>query len=462
MRLDNPLPHSPEAERALLGAILLDPKLLAEVAAALKPSDFYVRHHAQTFAAMLELSDEGEIDALTVGRVMQARGELERVGGMAFLAELTHGLPRFASASRLIAQIREKSTLRALAHLGDQLLARAAEGDSDPSEIAAWADEKLQQLVTTQVDRGFRDFAAVGGDAVGLYERMYRNDTLTIPTGFPELDEGLQPDGTKVPNRALQGGGFSLTDLVIVAGQASFGKTSFALDVAVNAARAGFPVGFASLEMADTSLFMRAHSAESGVERWKMRSGIYEPDFRRLTMTAGGVAALPIFVADHVSSVEEFARRSRELVRREGVRLLVVDYLQLLTAEMRRGSRNDEVGSIARRLKLLALELRAPVIALSQLSRDHAKAGRKPELMDLRDSGEIEQHADTVIFLYGDRPEDGAVFREVKVKVGKQREGALFEAELVYNGSLQSFRCPPPSAALSYTAEQETEMLAKM
>jgi replicative DNA helicase len=461
MQLDNSLPHAPDAERSILGAILLDNRLLISVASALEPADFYVRAHLHVFAAMLELGDE-VISPISLGERLRARNLLEHIGGISFISGLTYGMPHFSSVRHYVELVREKSALRRLLHLGSQIAARAAEADAEVAELAAWADETLQSISAARAAAGFRPAAAVGDDALLNYERMYRNDVLTIPTGFPELDAGLQPDGTALPHRALHGGGFALTDLVIVAGQASFGKTSFALDVAVSAARAGFPVGFASLEMADTSLFMRVHSAESGVERWKMRSGIYEPDFRRLVQTASQVAALPLFIADHVSSVDEFARRARELVRREGVRLLVVDYLQLLTSEGRRGSRNDEVGSIARRLKLLALELKTPVIALSQLSRDHAKAARDPELMDLRDSGEIEQHADTVIFLYGDRPEEGATFRDVKVKVAKQREGALFKTEMIYNGSVQSFRCPPAEAPSAYTAEQEASMLGTM
>ncbi|MDQ3919321.1 MAG: replicative DNA helicase, partial [Acidobacteriota bacterium] len=292
MLLDSPLPHSAEDERAVLGLVMLDNRVLAEVAASLTPDDFYLRAHRLVFAAMLEIGD-GLIDPLTVAEVLRRRDLLEAAGGHSALAALTHGLPRFASAERFVKVMREKSALRALFHLGHELVTRAAEGDADPRSLLGWAGEAVDRLGEAHARSAgaFRHFDDVGEDAAQLYARMLRNDQLSVPTGFAELDE------------QLTGGGFGMTNLVIVAGRASHGKTAFALDVAMNAARNGFPAAVASLEMEDTSLFMRAHSAESGVERWKMRSGIYKSDFDRLVQTMARVRELPVYVADHVTSV---------------------------------------------------------------------------------------------------------------------------------------------------------------
>jgi replicative DNA helicase len=443
--LEQPLPHSIESERAVLGAILLDNRLLAQ--AQLAPDDFYARAHRDTFAAMHDIA-AGEINALTIAEVLRRRGVLEQVGGVSFLSELTHGLPLMKNLTPYIAVLREKSALRSLARFGNDLLTRSLEADSTPRDLLSWADEALSRVAEHRAATSFRDFEAISEDAAQGYARMFRGDELALPTGFVEIDENLT------------GGGFSFTDLIIIAGKASHGKTSFALDVAMNAAHAGLPAAIASLEMADTSLFMRAHSAESGVERWKMRSGIYEPEFRRLGQTLSAVGSLPLFIADHITTVEDFCRQARDVVKRKGVRLLAVDYLQLLTTNARHGTRNDEVGGIARKLKNLALELQTPVIALSQLSRDHDRNGREPELRDLRDSGEIEQHADTVFMLYGDKPEEGATFREVKVKCGKQREGKLFTSTLVFNGGLLTFR--KSADVRAYSPAQEGEMLGTM
>lgn len=431
----NEFPHSPEAERALLGSIFVSSEVLPEIADQITPADFYVSAYRQTYAAMLEVAENGlDLDPLIVANELRRREQLEAVGGVVFLASLLDGIPRVAfSLNQYVQLLREKSKLRRAIYTANEIINRASEPDAESSVVLTWADEQVskQSAASDKSNVGFRSFQQISQEAGERYDRYWRGVGDAIPTGFRELDAHLA------------GGGVAPTDVVIIAGTPGSGKTALGLDIAVNCARAGVPAAFVSLEMESTALFTRVVAAESGVARWKIKPGILESDFKRIEAQRGDLEGLPLYVDDSVATVVDLRRRARELVRRHGVKLLVVDYLQLLrpwAEDRRHGSRNDEVSEVSRSLKALARELRIPVIALSQLSRDHVKHNREPQLSDLRDSGQIEQDASTVLFVYGNDPEPGQSFYDRTIKCAKQREGALFKTELPFNGELITFR----------------------
>lgn len=425
------IPCAPEAERVVLGSAMIDGRHATTAVAELLPADFYELRHRQTFAAIASLvaEDYADINPLIVTARMRAEGTYTE-GTTSRLADLTYGLPVMVRLDPYIVMLREKRTLRELAKFASVMALRITEPDATSNEVASWAESRLAELTEAHKRSagGFRRYSEMADEMADRYARMFKNEVFTVPTGFPQIDANLT------------GGGFGLTNLVIVAGRASHGKTSFALDLAANAARAGFPAAVCSLEMERESLFIRSHSAEADVARWQIRSGIYQNEFHQLINTLDRMRSLDIHVADDVANVEDLCGKARRLVRQHGVRLVVVDYLQLLTTEERVGSRNNEVGGIARKLKNLALSLKVPVIALSQFSRDHDREGREPELRDLRDSGEIEQHADAVFLLFGDKPEENVTYRQVTVKCAKQREGKLFREELTFDGDRLTFR----------------------
>jgi len=433
-QLEQPLPSSPESERAVLGSILLDNSVLAEAQRLLLPEDFYSLAHRHVFTAMLLLdADSIEITTVLLAERLRAAETLDAVGGYSFIAELMHGLPHSRSIARYADLIREYSRKRWLLRFGQSVSFKAFDAEERASEIVAWADDRLfssRERWESGVSKGARSGNEMLDVQAARYRQFHRNISDAIPTGFAELDNNLT------------GRGLSRKRLTLLAARPSVGKTALALDIAANAAGAGHHVLFFSLEMSAEMMLDRLVSVASRVPRWHIQAGIADHAYKRIASALPDVCDLPITFDDSSRRITDIRRTVRERARRAETRpgLVIVDYLQLVEAEGKHGTRNDAVGSVSRALKGIAMEFDVPILVLAQLNREVARQGREPELHDLRDSGEVEQDADAVLFLFGDKPEEGATYREVTLKCGKQRDGKLFREQMQFNGELVTYR----------------------
>jgi replicative DNA helicase len=427
--LERPLPHSAEAERAILGAIVLDNGLVNQAIELLRPDDFYVRAHQHLFRAMISMSERGaEINPILLGEELRREGALEQVGGIAFISELTYGLPHFTNIAHYAKVVKDKSMLRQLVKVANKITSEALEEEDEATLILDHAEQMIFALADERTRQGFAHVKPV---ADGILEKIQelggRGSVLTgLTTGFAELDKltsGLQP-----------------SDLIIVAARPSMGKTSLCLTLAQNAAiQANAVVGVFSLEMSKESLVMRMLCSEGHVDAHRFRSGFLSRDeWARLAGALGTLSETKIFIDDTpgISVLEMRAKARRLAAEQKRLDLIIVDYLQLMSGSSRRSeSRQQEVSQISRELKGLAKELNVPLVALSQLSRaPEARTDHRPQLSDLRESGAIEQDADVVAFIYREeqynRTEENAGIAEVIV--AKQRNGPTDTVQLAF------------------------------
>jgi replicative DNA helicase len=427
--LERPLPHSAEAERAILGAIVLDNGLVNQAIELLRPDDFYVRAHQHLFRAMISMSERGaEINPILLGEELRRDGALEQVGGIAFISELTYGLPHFTNLAHYAKVVKDKSMLRQLVKVANKITSEALEEEDEATLILDHAEQMIFALADERTRQGFAHVKPV---ADGILEKVQelggRGSVLTgLTTGFAELDKltsGLQP-----------------SDLIIVAARPSMGKTSLCLTLAQNAAiQANAVVGVFSLEMSKESLVMRMLCSEGHVDAHRFRSGFLSRDeWARLAGALGTLSETKIFIDDTpgISVLEMRAKARRLAAEQKRLDLIIVDYLQLMSGSARRSeSRQQEVSQISRELKGLAKELNVPLVALSQLSRaPEARTDHRPQLSDLRESGAIEQDADVVAFIYREeqynRTEENAGIAEVIV--AKQRNGPTDTVQLAF------------------------------
>lgn len=427
--LERPLPHSADAERAILGAIILDNGLVNQAIELLRPDDFYVRAHQHLFRAMISMSERGaEINPILLGEELRRDGALEQVGGIAFISELTYGLPHFTNLAHYAKVVKDKSMLRQLVKVANKITSEALEEEDEATLILDHAEQMIFALADERTRQGFAHVKPV---ADGILEKIQelggRGSVLTgLTTGFAELDKltsGLQP-----------------SDLIIVAARPSMGKTSLCLTLAQNAAiQANAVVGVFSLEMSKESLVMRMLCSEGHVDAHRFRSGyLSREEWARLAGALGTLSETKIFIDDTpgISVLEMRAKARRLAAEQKRLDLIIVDYLQLMSGSSRRSeSRQQEVSQISRELKGLAKELNVPLVALSQLSRaPEARTDHRPQLSDLRESGAIEQDADVVAFIYREeqynRTEENAGIAEVIV--AKQRNGPTDTVQLAF------------------------------
>lgn len=437
--MSDQLPHSAESERAVLGSVLLDSSVLEQARRELAAEWFYVSAYKAVYCAMLAmLKNREEINSVTLGDALRKDGLLESVGGISGIVALEFGLPHVSNLKSYIKPIKETARRRGLMKLAERLIAQAGDESEEIDGVLATAIEQLDKVRNHRTEkRKAQTLEEISDNQLLRYELFFKGITDALPTGFREIDDHLL------------GAGLVPSALYVVAAPTSFGKTTLGLDIAANIAETGHRVYIVSREMSRESLFDRLVAVESDVERWKIRPGIWEQDYKRLIDGVVRLSQRPIILDDVSNNLADIRGYLAEYQRRnERVEILVVDYLQLLEGN-RKDTRNQEVGSISRGLKGLAMEYQIPVIAISQLSRNFANEKREPELRDLRDSGEIEQDADTVFFLFGDKPEEGAQFYGRQFKCAKQREGPLFRMELAFNGELVTYRGKPqlPCAA---------------
>jgi replicative DNA helicase len=427
--LERPLPHSADAERAILGAILLDNSFVNQAIELLRPDDFYVRAHQHVFRAMINLSERGsEINPILLGEELRREGVLEQVGGVAFISELTYGLPHFANVAAYAKVVKDKSVLRQLVKVANKVTSEALEEEDEAEVILDHAEQMIFALADERTRQGFSHIKPVADHLLEKVQEMAGRPVMLtgLTSGFNDLDQktsGLQP-----------------SDLIIIAARPSMGKTAFCLNVAQNAAiKAGAVVGIFSLEMSKESLVMRMLSSEARVDAHRFRTGYLSRDeWARLAGALGTLADAKIFVDDTpgISVLEMRAKARRLAAEQKRLDLIVVDYLQLMSGGGRRTeSRQQEVSQISRELKGLAKELNVPLIALSQLSRAaETRTDHRPQLSDLRESGAIEQDADVVGFIYREEYYNSTDENSNKAEIiiAKQRNGPTGTVDLAF------------------------------
>ena len=430
--LDRGLPASVEAERSILGAILLDNHSYNEAAEKLSSEDFFLDSHRRIYSRMAELIDAHRaVDIVTLAEELARRKEVEAVGGVAYLASLTEGLPRRPSIEEYVRIVKDKSLARQLIIICNTAITRAADQSDEALVVLDSAESGLLEVSERGITRGFAGIPEIIRDSFGTIDNLYAQQKevtglATHYTQFDKMTSGLQS-----------------SDLIIIAARPSMGKTAWAINIAENAAvRDGKVVAVFSLEMSKESLLRRMLASQALVSMQKIQTGfIPKADRSKLMEALERLAEAKIFIDDTPAiALSEMRAKARRLQRQQGVLdLIVIDYLQLMTASTfgagakRYENRTQEVSAISRGLKALAKELRVPVVALSQLSRASEQRGgdKKPMLSDLRESGSIEQDADVVAFIHRDSyynkdengEEDPDSKNKAEIIIAKQRNG---------------------------------------
>jgi replicative DNA helicase len=441
--LERALPHSAEAERAILGGVVLDNSLISQAIELLRPEDFYVPSHRRIFTAMIALFERGaEINPILIGEELKKENALESVGGISFITNLTYGLPHSTNIAHYAKVVRGKSMLRQLIKAANKITQEAIEQEDEPEIILDHAEQAIFQLADERIRQGFVHVRPVAEQLLEKIQEMEgRAAVLTgLTTGFADLDKMTS--------------GLQRADLIIVAARPSMGKTSFALMLAENAAiHAGAVVGVFSLEMSKEALVMRMLCSQGNIDAQRFRNGfLSRPEWAQIAKSLGTLADTRIFLDDTAAiTVLEMRAKSRRLAaEQKKLDLIIVDYLQLMTGSAKRfESRQQEVSQISRELKGLAKELNVPVVALSQLSRaPESRSDHRPQLADLRESGALEQDADLVAFIYREEqyktpeernnlPEDQRNVAELII--AKQRNGPTGTIDLRFTPSSMRF-----------------------
>jgi replicative DNA helicase len=440
--LEAPLPQNTEAERSILGAILLDNNALNAAIEKLRPEDFFHEHHRRIYLQMIALGEAQQaIDLVTLTDQLHRRGELEASGGHAYIAQLVDGVPRVANVEHYARIVKEKSLLRGLIHATHAIQRQAMEMEEDADAILDRAESSIFQLAEDRVRTGLvgvRDVVRENFERISqIFSEGKRITGLS--TGYHQLDNltsGLQP-----------------SELIILAARPSMGKTALALNIAENVAvRGNHPVAIFSLEMSKESLLLRLLSADAQIDSHKFRTGhLSREDGGKIPISLRRLSEAPLWIDDMgAATVTEMGAKLRRLKRDKGLALAVVDYLQLISARGRFGNRNEEVSSITRGLKGLAKELKVPVLVLSQLTRAPEREDRRPQLADLRESGAIEQDADVVIFIHrpnafkpDELPEERA---KTELLIAKQRNGPTDRIHFVFRSTFTRFEEAAPDA----------------
>jgi replicative DNA helicase len=420
-------PQNLDAEQSVLGAILLENSAIDRAIEVVIPDDFYREAHRRIFLSMVELAESGEpIDLITLPEALKKAGELDKVGGISYVSSLVNVVANAANIRNHCKIVREKAVLRNLINTATNIVSKGYEDSQDVDEFLDEAEKTIFEIAEKKIRPSFFTTRDIVRDSFEMIERLFdRKEMITgVPTGFTVLDEltaGLQP-----------------SDLIIVAGRPSMGKTAFCLNIASHVAiEKKLPVAIFSLEMSKEQLVIRMLASEARVDASKVRTGrLAQSDWNKLTSSAGVLSEAPIYIDDSSGlNVLEMRAKARRLKREHGLELVIVDYLQLMRGHGSAESRQQEISDISRSLKGLAKELGCPVIALSQLNRAvETRTDRKPLLADLRESGAIEQDADVIMFIFREEfykrcecPPDGHCIcgrrGKATVSIGKQRNG---------------------------------------
>ncbi len=429
-------PQNVEMEQSILGAILQNNDAIVRLADTLQEEDFYHDAHRWLFRAMLDLFQENvPIDVLTVNEWLKKKNRLDAIGGPAYLAELVELVPTAAHVDYHARVVREKSVLRALIRTATTIVTDSYEEDEDVASLLDRAERSILEISQGKATSGFADLQSLLKDSFRQLENLSaRMERITgLPTGFSDLDDktaGLQP-----------------SDLIIIAGRPSMGKTTLALNIAAHAGmRTGKPIAIFSLEMSKEQLALRMLCAEAKVDSSKLRTGyLTNSDWSLLTAAAGDLSGQANIYIDDTSmqTALDIRAKARRLRSEQGdLGLVIVDYLQLMQGRSRAENRQQEISDITRALKALARELHVPVVALSQLSRaPEQRTDHRPQLSDLRESGAIEQDADLVAMLYRDEvyDENSDERGVAEVNIAKHRNGSIGKVRLAFLGEFTRF-----------------------
>jgi replicative DNA helicase len=423
--LEKSLPHSAEAEKAVLGAVLIDNRAYDQAAEVLTADDFYLESHRRIFTRMEQLSRSYRaIDTITLAEELQSANELEACGGVPYLSGLLDGVPRVSNIEHYARIVKEKSIVRKLIHSANEILVRGFSGEDDVGELLDNAERAIFEISQQKIRTGFVQIQDLLPEAFKqIQKRSQQSELITgVASGYTDLDNMTS--------------GFQKSDLIIVAARPGLGKTSLALNIGQHAALNGKKVGVFSLEMAAHQLIHRLLCAEARVDSHGVRTGrLHKSDWERLAKAVSRLDKALIFIDDTPGiTIAEMRSKARRLKAEHGLDLLIIDYLQLMSpgfsGRQRYENRQQEISAISRSLKGLAKELDLPLIAISQLSRapEQRRGDHEPKLSDLRESGSIEQDADVVLFIFRedkykevDPDQEGVA----QIIIGKQRNGPI-------------------------------------
>lgn len=420
------MPHSIEAERAVLGAVLLHANHLHAVLDIIKPADLFRKAHQTILEAAARLAERGvEVDLLTLKEILGPE-QTERVGGPAYIASLVDGVPHSTNVEHYARIVKQKAQLRAIVQAGMEMVDAAYESDEDPQTVIDRAEQSIFEISTGTDRGGFRSIGdIVVNDTLPLIEKWHQNKggLSGVPSGLTDFDERT--------------GGFQPGELIIIAGRPGMGKTSLVSSIGKAAARAGFVVANFSLEMGRTELAVREISGEAHIDGRRIRRGwLGNRDWANLGAAVENLVALPLYIDDTADvSVWEMRSRLRRLKLEKGLDLVLIDYIQLMSENAKPEHRVQELTKISRALKVMAKALGVPIIALSQLSREADKrSDHHPILSDLRESGSLEQDADMVVFIYreaayGETEENK---RKAELIIAKQRSGPIGTVDIAW------------------------------
>ena len=429
-------PQALEAERAVLGGVLLEPEAATKAIEIVTPDAFYHPAHGRIFRAMVALFTRREpIDVMTLAEELRKAGDLESIGGLTLLTDLVDSVPTAANIEHYAKNVLDKFLLRQLIRASTEIAGEAYQASENADMILDEAEQKIFKISESRISQGFSHIKEILKERFEEIQKVHetRKSVTGLPTGFLDLDKytaGMHPG-----------------DLIIIAGRPSMGKTSFALNIAQHVGLVEKkPVAMFSLEMSKELLVQRLLCSEAQVDAQKVRRGFTSAkDIERLTNAAGLLSEAPVFIDDTPAiSTLDMRARARRLKSEYDVSVVIVDYLQLARTSDRSENRQQEISSISRSMKALAKELSIPVLALSQLSRAVESRGgdRRPMLSDLRESGAIEQDADLVLFLY--RPE--FYFPDdPELIIGKQRNGPTGSVRLTFEKQYTRFRSLAPT-----------------
>lgn len=438
--LDRLPPQNLDAEKGVLGSILLVPDVCDEVTLIVRPDDFYADAHQRLYRQLLAMHNDGKrIDITLLLERLRKTSELEACGGPAAIAEIISSVPTAANAAYYAQIVRDKAMLRALIEAGTDILRDAYEDTKEPRELVSAAEERVFAIEDRRSDAGAIESRDLIVEAFARIDaRMDRTEGVGVPTGFTDLDNMM--------------GGLHESEFIVLAARPSMGKTALATNIAENVSiRASVPTLFVSLEMARVELAQRMLCSQARVDGNKMRSGFLSKDDRqRLIEASLPIGHAPLFIDDTPTrTVTEIAACARRLKRKSGLGLIVIDYLQLIQPDDPRDVRQEQVAKMARRLKGLARELKVPVLCLAQLNRqaDSGKEGHRPRLSQLRESGAIEQDADVVMFVHREEyycntreeAQELGLCGKAEIIVAKQRNGPTGDVKVAWVAQYMRF-----------------------
>lgn len=431
-------PQNLEAEVSLIGSILIEKDAIIRVADIVSTEDFYVDRNALIFAAIMDLYEQRQpIDVVSLSNKLAEAGELERIGGSSYVAELTSAVPTAAHVVHYAGIVAHKATLRRLIGAASNITQYGYDEQTPLDQLLDKAEQTIFEVSQKNLKQNFIPISSILTDSFDRLNEMHSNagKLRGIPTGFRDVDKMLA--------------GLQNSDLIILAARPSMGKTTLVMNLAHHvAAKEGIPVGFFSLEVSKEQLIDQLLAIESGIDSWKLRTGaLDDDDFPRINEAMAELSEAPLYIDDSaMTNVMEMRTKARRLQAEHGLGLVIIDYLQLISGGARTAEgRQQEVSEISRGLKGLARELNVPVIALSQLSRAvESRNPPTPQLSDLRDSGSIEQDADVVAFIYRPWYYDKQADENItEILIKKHRNGPIGDVELYFHPEQRRFTDAP-------------------